>query len=132
MGISLASRVTYIFACVSLRCVECRAGTSIFDHFVDVGGGTVRIFYFPWLRFGVYGTIEMVGVAGQYRFSSFPGSVLAGTVGLKWWGGVVFLFSLFSVCCQFPWRVDMRGRDIAFYLLWYFVVVSCGFLYSSC
>ncbi len=94
--------------------------------------GTVRVFYFPWLRFGVYGTIEMVGVAGQYGFSSFPGSVLAGTVRLKWWGGAVFLFSLSSVCCQFPWLVDMCGRDIAFYLLWYFVVVSCGFLYSSC
>jgi hypothetical protein len=54
--------------CVSPRCVECRAGTSIFCHFVDVGGGTVWIFYFPWLRFGVYGTIEQVGVAGQYGF----------------------------------------------------------------
>ncbi len=70
MGISLASRVTYIFACVSFRCVECRAGTSIFGYFAGVGGGTVRIFYFPLLRFGVFGAIEMVGVAGQYGFSS--------------------------------------------------------------
>jgi hypothetical protein len=67
-GNFLASRVTYIFVCVGLRCVECRAGTSIFGHFAGVGGGTVRIFYFPGLRPGVYGTIEMVGVAGQYRF----------------------------------------------------------------
>ena len=87
--------------------MECRAGTSIFGHFVSVGGGTVRIFW-------------------------FPGSVLAGTVRLKWWGGAVFLSSLSSVCCQFPWRVDMRGRDIALYFLWYFVVVSCGFSYTSC
>ncbi len=36
--------------------------------FVDVGGGTVWIFYFSWLRFGVYGTIEQVGVAGRYGF----------------------------------------------------------------
>ncbi len=57
VGISLASRVTFIFVCVSLRCVECRAGTSIFGHFGGVGGGTVRIFYFPWLCFGGYGTI---------------------------------------------------------------------------
>ncbi len=92
--------------------------------------GPYGFFYFSWLRFGVYGTIEVVGVAGQYGFSSFLGSVLAGTVRLKRWEGVVFFFSLSSVCCQFLRRVDMRGRDIAFYLLWYFVVVSCGFLYS--
>ncbi len=48
--------------------MECRAGTSISGHFVDVGGGTVWIFYFPWLRFGGYSTIEMVGRAGQYGF----------------------------------------------------------------
>jgi hypothetical protein len=72
--------------------VECRAGTSIFGHFAGVGGGTVRIFYFPWLRFGVYGAIEMVGVAGQYGFFSFPGSVLAGTVRLKWWGVLYLTF----------------------------------------
>ncbi len=44
VGISLASRVTYIFVCVSLCCVERRAGTSIFGHSADVGGGTVRVF----------------------------------------------------------------------------------------
>ncbi len=97
-----------IFVCVSLRRVECRAGTSIFGRFVGMGGGTVRIFYFPWLCFGGYGTTEMVG------------------------GGAVFLLSFSSVCCQFSWRVDMRGRDIALYFLWYVVVVSCGFFYTSC
>ena len=49
--------------------MECRAGTNIFGHFVGVGGGTVRIF-------------------------CFPGSVLAGTVRLKWWGG----------CCVFSFH----------------------------
>ncbi len=93
VGISLASRVTYIFVCVSLRCAECRAGTSIFGHFGGVDGGTVRIFYFLWLCFGGYGTIEMV--RGLVRVSP--------------------LFS--SVCCQFSWRVDMCGRNIALYFL---------------
>jgi len=73
----------------------------MFVHFAGVGGGTVRIFCFPGSIFGGYGTIEMVG-------------------------GAVFNFSLSSVCCQFPWRVDMRGRDIAFLSSMVFVVVSCG------
>ncbi len=132
-GNFLASRVTYIFVCVSLRCVECRAGTSIFGHF--------------W----------WCGRRDSTDFFIFLGSVLACSARLEWWGwrdstdflvslalfwrvrydwtgggGAVFNFSLSLVCCRFPWRVDMRGRDIAFYLLWYFVVVSCGFLYSSC
>ncbi len=52
--------------------MECRAGTSIFGRFAGVGGGTVRIF-------------------------CFLGSVLAGTVRLKWWGGAVFsLFTFLS------------------------------------
>ncbi len=93
VGISLASRVTYIFVCVSFRCAECRAGTSIFGQFGDVDGGTVRIFYFLWLCSGGYGTIEMVG-------------------------GLVRVISLLSsVCCQFSWRLDMCGRNIALYSL---------------
>jgi hypothetical protein len=43
----------------------------------------------------------------------FPGFALVGAVQLIWWGGAVFNFSLSLVCCQVPWRVDMRGRDIA-------------------
>ena len=43
-GNFLASRVTYIFVCVSLRCVERRAGTNIFGHSAIAGGGTVRVF----------------------------------------------------------------------------------------
>jgi hypothetical protein len=90
-------------------------------------------------------------VGGTVRVFCFSGSVSAGTVRLNRWGwrdstdslfswlcfggcgtiemvvGAVFNFSLSSVCCQVPWRVNMRGRNIAFYFLWYFVVVSCGF-----
>ncbi len=100
MGISLASRVTYIFVCVTLLCVKRRAGTSIFGYSAGVGGGTVRVFFFfSWLCFGLCGTFEQVGVAGQYGFSSFPGFVLAGTVRLKWWGRAVFKFPLSSVWC---------------------------------
>jgi len=44
VGIFLASRVTYISSCVSLRCVGCRAGTSIFGSFAGLGAGPVRIF----------------------------------------------------------------------------------------
>ncbi len=74
-------------------------------------------FLFSWLCFGVCGTIEQVGVAGQYDFSSFPGFVLAGTVRLKWRGCAVISFSFSLVSCRSSWRVDMRGRDIALFLL---------------
>jgi hypothetical protein len=61
--------------------VECRAGTSIFGHFVGVGGGTVRIFYFPWLCFGGYGTIEMVGgLCFSFHFPQFVVSSLGGWI----------------------------------------------------
>ena len=46
----------------------------------------------------VYSGALLVWAAGLYGFSIFPGSVLAGTVRLKWWGGAVFHFSLSSVC----------------------------------
>jgi hypothetical protein len=55
-----------------------------------VGGGTVRIFYFPWLHFGVFGTIEMVGVAGQYGFSS-PWLCFG------WYGTI----EMAGLCCDF-------------------------------
>ncbi len=50
------------FFCVSLRCVECRAGTILFRLSVGAVGGTVQIFF-------------------------LSGSDVAGTVRLKWWGG---------------------------------------------
>ncbi len=73
--------------------MERRAGTSIFGHFAGVGGGNVRVFCLFGSVLGVCGTIEQVGVAGQYDFSSFPGFVLAGTVRLKWRGCAVISFS---------------------------------------
>ncbi len=45
VGISLAGRVIYSL-CVWLRCVECRAGTILFGHFLGADGGTVQIFSF--------------------------------------------------------------------------------------
>ncbi len=48
------------FVCVSLRCVEWRAGTILFGHFGGVDGGTVRIFLSLWFCSGGYGTVEMV------------------------------------------------------------------------
>ena len=83
-GNFLAGRVIY-FLCVCLRCVECRAGTILFRLSVGADGGTVQIF-----------------------FSS--GSVVVGTVRFKWLGGVVRLFLLSLVCCQFSWRLDVCGR----------------------
>jgi hypothetical protein len=78
VGIFLASRVTYILAFVRLRCVECRAGTSIFGRFAGLGGGPVRIFCLLGSVF-VCVVVEQVGeVAGQYDFSSIFCFVLAG------------------------------------------------------
>ncbi len=47
--------------------------------------------------------IAVVGwAAGLYRFFSFSASVVAGTVRLKWWGGVVrFFFAFFSLLSAF-------------------------------
>ncbi len=99
-GNFLASRVTYIFAGVSFRCVECRAGTSIFGCFVGVGGGAVRIFY-------------------------SLGSLLAGTVQLKWWdgwGAFPFHFLQFVVS-------PLGGWICAVGILRYIFIVFCsGFL----
>jgi len=48
--------------------VECRAGTIYFSAFLG-------------------------RMAGLYRFFFFSGSVVAGTVRLKWWGGGLAFFS---------------------------------------
>jgi hypothetical protein len=92
--------------CVCLRCVECRAGTILFGHFLGADGGTVQIFSFLWFCCSGYGTVEMVR-------------------------GVVCLFlSLSSVCCQFSWWLDVCGRILCFINrfslvdLRYFIAVS--------
>ncbi len=94
VGISLASRVMYIFR-VSLRCVEWRAGSILFDHCGGVGGGTVRIFFLLWLCSGGYSTVEMVSGGEVVRF----------------------FFLLSSVCCQFSWRVGICGENLLCYIL---------------
>ncbi len=59
----------YISASVCFRCVECRAGTSIFGRFAGLGwraGTGFLSFGFVWACVCV---IEQVGgVAGQYDF----------------------------------------------------------------
>jgi len=74
-----------------LRCVEKRAGTSIFGHFGGVDGGTVRIFYFLWLCSGGYGTIEMV--KGLVRV--FPCFLQFAVSSLGGWISAVGIFRYF-------------------------------------
>jgi hypothetical protein len=57
----------YILACVRLRCVECRAGTSIFGRFAGVVGGPVRIFYFPGSVLACFACLKWGGVGGTVR-----------------------------------------------------------------
>jgi hypothetical protein len=88
--------------------VECRAGTILFRLSVGADGGTVQILF-------------------------LSGSVVAGTVRLKWWGGGPF-FLLSLVCCQFSWRLDVCGKIFVLYFafLWYIVVFSCVLYFISC
>ena len=68
-GNLLASRVMYISASVRFRCVECRAGTSIFGRFAGLGGGPVRVSCPFGFVLACVCVIEQVGgVAGQYDF----------------------------------------------------------------
>ncbi len=53
-------------------------------------------------------------MAGLYRFFLSSGSVVVGTVLLKWWG--VSFFSFSSVCCQLSWRAVVCGRILFFYI----------------
>ncbi len=52
--------------------------------------GLYRLFLFLWLCCSGYGTVEMVR------------------------GGGSFFFSFSSVCCQFSWWLDVRGRILCF------------------
>ncbi len=78
----------------------------------------------------LYSGILLERMAGLYRFSFLSGSVVAGTVRLKWWGGGPS-FLLSSVCCQFSWRLDVCGRIFVLYFafLWYIVVFSRVFVF---
>jgi hypothetical protein len=67
----------------------------------------------------VYSGILLERMAGLYRFFFLSGSVVAGTVRLKCWGGgPSFLLSL--VCCQFSWRLDVCGRIFVLYIFRFF------------
>ena len=71
-GNLLASRVMYMSASVRFRCVECRAGTSIFGRFAGLGGGPVRVSCPFGFVLACVCVIEQVGgVAGQYDFLVF-------------------------------------------------------------
>ena len=71
-GNLLASRVMYKSASVRFRCVECRAGTSIFGRFAGLGGGPVRVSCPFGFVLACVCVIEQVGgVAGQYDFLVF-------------------------------------------------------------
>jgi hypothetical protein len=79
VGISLAGQVMYIFR-VSLRYVEWRAGSILFDHCGGVGGGTVQVFLLLWLCSGGYSTVEMVRGGWSvfpFAFSSLLSVLLA-------------------------------------------------------
>ncbi len=58
---------------------------------------------------------------GTAQMFFLPGSVVAGTVRLKYWGGGPSFFLLSLVCCQFSWRLDVCGRIFCvtyFEVLW--------------
>ncbi len=99
VGSFLASRVTYILAFVRFRCVECRAGTSIFGRFAGLCGGPVRISCLLGYVLACVCVIEQVGGwRGSTIFLVF--SVLFRRVGtIEMVRGAVFKFSLSSVCC---------------------------------
>ncbi len=113
--------IPFPFLSSSLLCKRC---VYVFDfwHLKLSIAGSVGIFLAGWVTYifrvcvsAVWGVgpvqvnlgISLEGVAGLYRFS---GSVVAGTVRLKWWrGGPFFLLS--SVCCQFSWWLDVCGKN---------------------
>ncbi len=79
MGISLASRVMYIF-CVCVSAVWSAGPVQVlFGHSGGVDGGTVWIFLSLWLCGSGYGTVEMVrgGVRISFAFFSLLSVLLA-------------------------------------------------------
>jgi hypothetical protein len=107
VGTFLAGRVISFFY-VRLRYVECRAGT-------------------------IYLSVGLEWVAGLYRFFIF-GSVVVGTVRLKWWGVVVrlsFHFLQFAVSSlgvrlsvvglRFFYIDFLLGYILARFAVWYFI-----------
>jgi hypothetical protein len=85
---------------VRLRCVGCRAVTSIFGRFAGLGVGPVRVSCPFGFVLACVCVIEQVGgVAGQYNFLVFSALVLGGYGTIEMAGYAVFKISLSSVCC---------------------------------
>jgi hypothetical protein len=85
---------------VRLRCVGCRAVTSIFGRFAGLGVGPVRVSCPFGFVLACVCVIEQVGgVAGQYNFSSIFCSCFGGYGTIEMAGYAVFKISLSSVCC---------------------------------
>jgi hypothetical protein len=73
----------YISASVRFRCVECRAGTSIFGRFAGLGGGPVRVSCPFGFVLACVCVIEQVGGGGgAVRFFSIS-ACFGGSVRLK-------------------------------------------------
>ncbi len=88
--------------------MECWASTILFGHYPGVDGGTVQIFL-------------------------FSGSVVAGTVRLKWWGAVVclsFCFLQFAVSSPSAW-LSVVGfcSSNSICSFWLFSGTICGFVF---
>jgi hypothetical protein len=101
-------------------------------HSANAGGGTVRVFC---LLGSVLVCVCVIEQVGWWRDSTIflVFSALFWRVGTnEMVGGVLHLnfhFLQFVVNCLGGW---ICAVGISFYLLWYFVVVSRGFLYTSC
>ncbi len=109
VGISLASRVIYIFrVCVSAVWSAGPIQVNL-GHSAGAGGGTVQIFLFLWRCSSRYGTVEKVkGVVRFSYFLQFAVSFLGG------WMSAVGIFVLYILI--------FLGR---------FVVLSRGFLFCK-
>ncbi len=104
----LAGRVIYFLCGIPLCGVP--GWYNLFGHYPGVGGGTVQIF-------------------------PFSGSVVAGTVRLKWWGGGPFFLSFSSLCCQLFWHAVVCGRAPFFFidfLLGYILIRFAVSYFISC
>ena len=62
----------------------------------------------------------MERMAGLYRFSFFLWLCCSGYGTVEMVRGVVRLFLLSSVCCQFSWRLDFCGRIFFLYISIFF------------
>jgi len=107
---------------VRLRCVGCRAVTSIFGRFAGLGVGPVRVSCPFGFVLACVCVIEQVGGwRGSTIFLVFSALVLGGTVRLKWRGMpyLKFHFLQFAVNCH-------GGRICAVGILSFISVVFCS------